>query len=149
MPYQASREERFQRPDVHAGDRSRWRELHNTLSRSGLLRSSRPQHIRWQHNSDRDTEARRLRHRRSGRSKCMPRIDGAVSSGLGGDCFALIWDPNHRGRRHGKLRKSPRSLSLETARSRARWSTAQARAVTVSTPGALDGCGHCISATEN
>jgi gamma-glutamyltranspeptidase/glutathione hydrolase len=62
------------------------------------------------------------------------------SSGLGGDCYAMIWDP--------KLSKvvglagsgrSPRSLSLETVRSRAKNGLLpRVGAVTVSTPGALD-----------
>jgi gamma-glutamyltranspeptidase/glutathione hydrolase len=63
-----------------------------------------------------------------------------TSSGLGGDCFAFIWDP--------KLNKvvsmagsgrSPRSLTLETQRSRAKnGAIAPLGAVSVSTPGACD-----------
>jgi gamma-glutamyltranspeptidase/glutathione hydrolase len=64
-----------------------------------------------------------------------------VSSGLGGDCFAFVWDP-----KAGKLvsmassGRSPKSLSLATARSRAKNGVLpKLGAVTVSTPGALDG----------
>ena len=64
-----------------------------------------------------------------------------VSSGLGGDCFAFVWDP-----KAGKLAgmassgHSPRSLSLATVRSRAVDGHIPALgAVSVSTPGALDG----------
>ncbi len=68
-----------------------------------------------------------------------------TSSGLGGDCFAFVWDP-----KAGKLEgmassgRSPKGLSLETARAHAR--TVDGRkvlptlgAVTVSVPGALAG----------
>jgi len=64
-----------------------------------------------------------------------------VSSGLGGDCFAFVWDA-----KVGKLAsmassgRSPKSLSLATARSRAKNGVLpQLGAITVSTPGALDG----------
>jgi gamma-glutamyltranspeptidase/glutathione hydrolase len=63
-----------------------------------------------------------------------------TSSGIGGDCYAMIWDP--------KLSKvvglagsgrSPKSLTLETARSRAKNGVLPALgAISVSTPGALD-----------
>jgi gamma-glutamyltranspeptidase/glutathione hydrolase len=64
-----------------------------------------------------------------------------VSSGLGGDCFAFVWDPEA-----GKLLgmassgRSPKSLSLGTVRSRAvNGHIPSVGAVSVSTPGALDG----------
>src|SRR6201992_1365817 len=64
-----------------------------------------------------------------------------TSSGLGGDCFAFIWDP-----KVGKLAsmaasgRSPKSLSLEMARSRAKnGALPPLGAISVSTPGALDG----------
>ena len=64
-----------------------------------------------------------------------------VSSGLGGDCFAFVWDPEA-----GKLLgmassgRSPKSLSLATVRSRAvNGHIPSVGAVSVSTPGALDG----------
>jgi gamma-glutamyltranspeptidase/glutathione hydrolase len=63
-----------------------------------------------------------------------------TSSGLGGDCFAMIWDP--------KLSKvvslagsgrSPKSLTLETVRARSKNGAVPALgAISVSTPGALD-----------
>jgi gamma-glutamyltranspeptidase/glutathione hydrolase len=63
-----------------------------------------------------------------------------ISSGVGGDCFVMLWDPksakvvglNGSGR-------SPRGLSLETQRARARnghiWKYG---AASVSVPGAVD-----------
>jgi len=63
-----------------------------------------------------------------------------TSSGIGGDCYAMIWDP-----KLGKVvglagsGRSPRSLTLETARSRAKDGVLPALgAISVSTPGALD-----------
>ncbi|HZL00840.1 MAG TPA: gamma-glutamyltransferase family protein [Caulobacteraceae bacterium] len=63
-----------------------------------------------------------------------------ISCGVGGDCFAMVWDP-----RTSKLAglngsgRSPRSLSLETQRARAKnGHIAPFGAVSVSTPGAVD-----------
>lgn len=63
-----------------------------------------------------------------------------TGSGLGGDCYVLLWDPAV-----AKLTglagsgRSPRSLSLETVRARARGGVIPPYgAVSVSTPGALD-----------
>ncbi len=63
-----------------------------------------------------------------------------VSSGIGGDCFAMLWDP-----KAGKVvglngsGRSPRGLSLETQRARAKGGyIGSFGAVAVSTPGALD-----------
>ena len=63
-----------------------------------------------------------------------------VSSGIGGDCYVLMWDP-----KQSKVvalagsGRSPKSLSLETARSHAKnGALPPLGAVSVSTPGALD-----------
>jgi gamma-glutamyltranspeptidase/glutathione hydrolase len=63
-----------------------------------------------------------------------------VSCGIGGDCFAMVWEPSRR-----KLAglngsgRSPRSLSLATQRARARNGfIAPFGATAVSTPGAVD-----------
>lgn len=63
-----------------------------------------------------------------------------TGSGLGGDCYAMIWDPTL-----AKVvglagsGRSPQSLSLETVRSRAKGGAIPAfGAISVSTPGALD-----------
>ncbi|MGH7733413.1 MAG: gamma-glutamyltransferase, partial [Gemmatimonadales bacterium] len=63
-----------------------------------------------------------------------------VSCGIGGDCFAMVWDPkaNKLAGLNGSGR-SPRSLSLETQRARAKNGyIASFGAVSVSTPGAVD-----------
>jgi gamma-glutamyltranspeptidase/glutathione hydrolase len=64
-----------------------------------------------------------------------------TSSGIGGDCFAMLWDP-----KAGKVQglagsgRSPRALTLEIARSRAKnGALPPLGAVAVSVPGALDG----------
>jgi gamma-glutamyltranspeptidase / glutathione hydrolase len=63
-----------------------------------------------------------------------------TGSGLGGDCYVLLWDPG-RAKLTGLAGagRSPRSLGLETVRTRARGGEIPAfGAVAVSTPGALD-----------
>lgn len=63
-----------------------------------------------------------------------------TGSGLGGDCYALVWDPE-AARVVGLAGsgRSPRSLSLETVRARSKQGVIPAYgAISVSTPGALD-----------
>src|SRR5580700_2731222 len=63
-----------------------------------------------------------------------------TSCGLGGDCFAMLWDPTQR-KVVGLAGSgaSPRKLTLEIARSRAKnGSLPPVGAIPVSTPGACD-----------
>jgi len=63
-----------------------------------------------------------------------------IACGIGGDCFAMLWDPKARKvvGLNGSGR-SPRALSLETQRERARHGHIPTHgAVSVSTPGAVD-----------
>jgi gamma-glutamyltranspeptidase/glutathione hydrolase len=63
-----------------------------------------------------------------------------VSSGVGGDCFVMLWDPKTRKvvGLNGSGR-SPRSLTLDTQRARSKNGfIASFGAVSVSTPGAVD-----------
>ena len=139
--FQAPGEERFLRPDVHAGDRpagASFTTRSPALGCSGAAGTAHPL----------ATQAAIEMLKRGGSA-----VDAAIaanallgfveptSSGLGGDCYAFVWDP-----KVGKLAgmassgSSPKSLSLETARSRAVNGALPALgAVTVSTPGALDG----------
>jgi gamma-glutamyltranspeptidase/glutathione hydrolase len=139
--FQASGEERFIRPDVHAGDRpsgASFASRSAALGCSGAAGTAHPL----------ATQAAIEMLKRGGSA-----VDAAiaanallgfvepVSSGLGGDCYAFVWDP-----KTAKLEgmassgRSPKSLSLATARSRAIDGVLpKLGAVTVSTPGALDG----------
>ncbi len=64
-----------------------------------------------------------------------------VSSGLGGDCFAFVWDPKaNKLAGMASSGKSPKSLTIETVRARAVHGHIPALgAVSVSTPGCLAG----------
>jgi gamma-glutamyltranspeptidase / glutathione hydrolase len=139
--FQPDGAERFIRPDVHAGDRpsgASFASRSPALGRSGAAGTAHPL----------GTQTAIEMLKRGGSA-----VDAAVaanavlgfvepvSSGLGGDCFAFVWDP-----KAGKLAgmassgRSPKSLSLDTVRSRAVNGHIPALgAVSVSTPGALDG----------
>ncbi len=139
-PYQPEGAERFERPDVHAGDRpsgASFASRSAALGRSGAAATAHPL----------ATLSAIETLKRGGSA-----VDAAVAAnaclgfleptgcGLGGDCFAMVWDP--------KLAKlvglagsgrSPKKLSLETVRARAKHGLIPAfGAISVSTPGALD-----------
>jgi gamma-glutamyltranspeptidase/glutathione hydrolase len=139
--YQAPGAESFLRPDVHAGDRpsgASFASRSPALGCSGAAGTAHPL----------ATQAAIEMLRRGGSA-----VDAAVaanallgfvepvSSGLGGDCFALLWDPKQaKVVSMASSGKSPKSLSLATARSRAKQGVLpRLGAVTVSTPGALGG----------
>jgi gamma-glutamyltranspeptidase/glutathione hydrolase len=139
--FQPAGEERFIRPDVRAGDRpvgASFATRSAVYGINGAAGSAQPL-----------ATLAAIETLKKGGSA----VDAAVamnaclgfleptSSGLGGDCFAMIWDP--------KVQKvvglagsgaSPRALTLEIARSRARnGALPPLGAVSVSVPGALDG----------
>ena len=139
--YQAPGAESFLRSDVHAGDRpsgASFASRSPALGCSGAAGTAHPL----------ATQAAIEMLRRGGSA-----VDAAVaanallgfvepvSSGLGGDCFALLWDPKQaKVVSMASSGKSPKSLSLATARSRAKQGVLpRLGAVTVSTPGALGG----------
>ena len=139
--FQAAGEVRFLRPDVHAGDRPSGASFSSrspALGCSGAAGTAHPL----------ATQAAMEMLRRGGSA-----VDAAiaanavlgfvepVSSGLGGDCFAFVWDPmTNKLEGMASSGRSPKSLSLETARARAKNGVLPTLgAVTVSTPGALDG----------
>jgi gamma-glutamyltranspeptidase / glutathione hydrolase len=131
---------RFERPDVHAGDRPAGASFASRSAVYGCSGAAGTAHPLA-------TLAAVETLKRGGSA-----VDAAIaanaclgfleptSSGLGGDCFAFVWDP--------KLAKvvsmagsgrSPKSLSLETVRARAKnGAIAPLGAISVSTPGALD-----------
>jgi gamma-glutamyltranspeptidase/glutathione hydrolase len=138
--FQAGGELRFDRPDVHAGDRvvgASFASRSAVYGCSGAAGTAQPL----------ATLAAIETLKRGGSA-----VDGAIaanaclgfleptSSGIGGDCFAFIWDP--------KLDKlvslagsgrSPKALTLDVVRSRAKNNAIPALgAVAISVPGALD-----------
>ena len=139
--FQPTGAERFIRPDVHTGDRPSGASFATRSPALGLNGAAGTAHPLA-------TQTAIAMLKRGGSA-----VDAAVaanavlgfvepvSSGLGGDCFAFVWDP-----KAAKLMgmagsgRSPRSLSLATVRSRAVNGHIPAfGAISVSTPGALDG----------
>ena len=139
--FQAAGAEQFIRPDVHAGDRPAGASFATRSPALGLNGAAGTAHPLA-------TQTAIAMLKRGGSA-----VDAAVaanavlgfveptSSGLGGDCFAVVWDP-----KAAKLMgmassgRSPKSLSLETVRSRAvHGHIPSVGAVSVSTPGALGG----------
>ncbi len=139
--FQATDAEKFVRPDVHAGDRPSGASFSTRSPALGLNGAAGTAHPLA-------TQTAIAMLKKGGSA-----VDAAVaanavlgfvepvSSGLGGDCFAFVWDP-----KVGKLAgmassgRSPKALTLETARARAKNGAIPALgAIAVSTPGALDG----------
>lgn len=133
--------ERYIRPDVHAGDRpsgASFASRSPALGCSGAAGTAHPLATQ--------TAIEMLKRGGSAADAAVAAnavlgFVEPVSSGLGGDCFAFVWDP-----KAGKLAgmassgRSPKSLSLATVRSRAVNGHIPALgAISVSTPGALDG----------
>ncbi len=139
--FQAPGEERFARPDVHAGDRPSGASFSTRSPALGCAGAAGTAHPIA-------TQTAIAILKRGGSA-----VDAAiaansvlglvepVSSGIGGDCFSFIWDPKlAKVVAMASSGKSPQSLSLETARSRAvNGVLPKYGAVSVSTPGALAG----------
>ena len=132
----------FDRPDVHAGDRpvgASFASRTAVYGRDGAAGTAHPLATL--------TGIEMLKRGGSAAdaaiaiNACLGFLE-PTSCGIGGDVFAMLWDPAQR-----KVvglagsGRSPRGLSLETVRSRARpdGSLPSYGAVTVSVPGALDG----------
>lgn len=138
---QGPSEERFIRPDVHAGDRpsgASFASRSAALGCSGAAGTAHPL----------ATQVAIDMLKRGGSAvdaaiaaNAMLGFVEPVSSGLGGDCFAFVWDPKaSKVMSMASSGKSPKSLSLATARARAKDGVLpKLGAVTVSTPGALGG----------
>jgi gamma-glutamyltranspeptidase/glutathione hydrolase len=140
LKFQAEGEDKFNRPDVHAGDRpagASFTTRSPALGCSGAAGTAHPL----------ATQAAIEKLKKGGSA-----VDAAVaanavlglveptSSGLGGDCYALLWDTKTREVMGlAGSGRSPKSLSLETVRARAkRGVIPPLGAISVSTPGALD-----------
>ncbi|MBS1800522.1 MAG: gamma-glutamyltransferase [Acidobacteria bacterium] len=138
--FQPANAERFTRHDVHAGDRpsgASFATRSASMGRSGAAGTAHPIatltaiEILKRGGSAADAAV--------AANACLGFLE-PVSSGVGGDCYVLAWDP-----KQSKVvalagsGRSPKSLSLETARSRAKNGALPALgAVAVSTPGAVD-----------
>jgi gamma-glutamyltranspeptidase/glutathione hydrolase len=138
--HQPAGAERFERFDVRAGDRpagASFASRSAALGRSGAAGTAHPL-----------ATLTAIETLKRGGSAADAAIAAAAclgfleptGSGLGGDCYVLLWDPKRR-----KLDglagsgRSPRSLSLDMVRSRASGGVIPAYgAISVSTPGALD-----------
>ncbi len=141
LPFQPPGAERYERPDVHAGDRpvgASFQSRSAAYGRSGAVGAAHPLAV-----------LAGIETLKKGGSA----VDAAIavnaclgfleptSSGIGGDMYAMVWDPKTR-KVEGLVGsgRSPRGLSLETARSRALDGHLPAvGAVTCSVPGAVDG----------
>ena len=140
ISHQPAGAERFERFDVRAGDRpagASFASRSAALGRSGAAGTAHPL-----------ATLTAIETLKRGGSAADAAIAAAAclgfleptGSGLGGDCYVLLWDPE-RAKLEGLAGsgRSPRSLSLETVRSRASGGVIPAYgAISVSTPGALD-----------
>jgi len=139
-PRWAPGEERFIRPDVHGGDRPVGASFASRTAAYGLSGAAGTAHPLA-------TQAGIETLKRGGSAvdaaiainACLGLLE-PTSSGIGGDCFVMLWDP--RARKVMGLAGSggsPRGLSLETARAHAKNGALPALgAITVSVPGAVD-----------
>ena len=138
--FQTAGSDRFLRPDVHAGDRpygASFSSRSAAYGLSGAAGTAQPlatlAAIETLKKGGSAVDAAIVAN------ACLGFLE-PTSSGLGGDCYVMLWDP--------KLSKvvglagsgrSPQGLSLETARNRAKnGALPPYGAATVSTPGALD-----------
>ena len=138
--FQPARAERFVRPDVHAGDRPSGASFASRSAAFGLSGAAGTAHplatlaaIETLKKGGSAADAA------VAANACLGFLE-PTSSGLGGDCYAMLWDP-----KQAKVvglagsGRSPQGLSLETVRARSPAGVLpKVGAVTVSTPGALD-----------
>lgn len=138
--FQPAGAERFVRPDVHAGDRisgASFASRSAAMGCSGAAGTAHPLATL--------TAIETLKRGGSAidaaiaANACLGFLE-PTSSGIGGDCFVMVWDP-----KLGKVvslagsGRSPRSLTLEMVRARAKDGVIpKYGAISISTPGALD-----------
>ena len=140
-PYQPAGADKFVRPDVRSGDRPAGASFASRSATYGLHGAAATMHPLA-------TQAAIGILKKGGSA-----VDAAIcanaclgfleptSCGIGGDCFAMLWDPKIR-QVVGMAAsgRSPKALSLETVRSRAvNGHLPPHGAISVSVPGALDG----------
>jgi gamma-glutamyltranspeptidase / glutathione hydrolase len=138
--FQPAGAERFVRQDVHAGDRVSGASFASRSAAMGCSGAAGTAHplatltaieILKRGGSAIDAAV--------AANACLGFLE-PTSSGIGGDCFAMVWDP-----KLGKVvslagsGRSPRSLTLEMVRARAKDGVIpKYGAISISTPGALD-----------
>ena len=133
-------EARFLRPDVHGGDRPVGASFASRTAAYGCSGAAGTAHpLATQAGIDILKRGGSAVDAAIAINACLGFLE-PTSSGIGGDCFAMLWDPNQR-----KVVSlagsgaSPRALSLATARSRAlNGALPPLGAVSVSVPGAVD-----------
>lgn len=139
-PAWAPGEERFIRPDVHAGDRpigASFASRTAVYGTSGAAGSAHP--LATQTGIEILKRGGSAVDAAVAMNACLGFLE-PTSCGLGGDCFAMLWDPN-QGKVVGLAGSgaAPRKLTLDIARSRAKnGSLPSLGAIAVSTPGACD-----------
>src|SRR5580698_2022214 len=138
--FQPADAERFNRPDVHAGDRPSGASFATRSSAMGCSGAAGTAHpLATLYAIETLKRGGSAVDAAIAANACLGFLE-PVSSGLGGDCYAMIWDP--------KVSKvvglagsgrSPKSLTLETVRARSQNGVIpKLGAISVSTPGALD-----------
>ncbi len=136
----ATNTDRFERPDLHGGDRPVGASFASRTAAYGLSGAAGTAHplatlagieILKKGGSAVDAAI--------AINACLGFLE-PTACGIGGDCYAMLWDP-----KAGKVMglagsgRSPRGLSLETARSRARnGALPPLGAISVSVPGTVD-----------
>jgi gamma-glutamyltranspeptidase / glutathione hydrolase len=132
--------DRFDRPDVHAGDRPAGASFATRSAALGLHAAAATAHpIATLTAIEMLKKGGSAADAAIAANACLGFLE-PTSAGLGGDCYAMIWDPKaHNVVGLAGSGRSPQGLSLETARAHAKNGVLpHFGAVTVSTPGALD-----------
>ncbi|MEG8045003.1 gamma-glutamyltransferase family protein [Sphingomonas aerolata] len=133
-------EERFLRPDVHAGDRPIGASFASRTAVYGLNGAAGTAHpLATQAGIDILRSGGSAVDAAIAINACLGFLE-PTSSGIGGDAYAMIWDPKAKAVVGlAGSGKSPRGLSLETVRSRARnGALPPLGALSVSVPGTVD-----------
>lgn len=143
--FEAPGQERFERPDVHAGDRpagASFASRSPVLGCNGAAGTAHP--LATQVAIDILKKGGSAADAAVAANAVLGFVE-PTSSGLGGDCFAFVWDPQTQ-KLEGMASsgRSPKALSLETARARAQTVDGQRvlpklGAISVSVPGAVGG----------
>ena len=139
--FQPSGEEKFERPDVHAGDRpvgASFGSRSAVYGRSGAAGTAHP--LATLAGIEMLKKGGSAADAAIAINACLGFLE-PTSSGIGGDMYAMLWDPaQNKVMGLAGSGRSPRALSLETVRSRAKnGALPPLGAVAVSVPGAVDG----------